>query len=251
MKKRNYYKNPRQNLQQGRVVNNYHHGSNASMVLMNFLDMTPPNQQPMTQTEMGFTEEEESTEDIAQNQDFSPHFFEYKDDESSFTGASGSDTDEEPTSATPKSITRQKSYRDNIPDSLKKPFRGPRKKSNTKEGHSTTNPYTPKGKRSPNEVTPNTSRQPNSNDPSQNTNGNQPNLTKILDTQTAANDLFNLKFSATKIYTSKYLDDAFKPSPNSITLAPELEPLLPLILSQHEAFSQYIKDLSIMNLTHT
>ena len=71
------------------------------MALMNFLDMTPPNQQPMTQTERGSTEEEESTEDIAQHQDFSPHFFEYEDDESSFTGTSGSDTDEDTLQPTP------------------------------------------------------------------------------------------------------------------------------------------------------
>jgi len=221
------------------------------MALMNFLDVTPPNQQPMTQTETGSTEEEESTEDIAQHQDFSPHFFEYEDDRLSFTGTSSSDTDEEPASDISKPTTKQRSYRDDIPDSLKKPFRDPRKKSNSKKGHPTANPHTPERKRSPNEVTPNTSRQTNSNNPNQNTNGNQPNLTTILDPQTAANDLFNLKFKATKIYTSKYLDDAFKPSPNSISLAPELEPLLPLISSQHEAFSQYIKDLSTMNLTHT
>jgi hypothetical protein len=63
--------------------------------------------------------------------------------------------------------------------------------------------------------------------------------------------LFNLKFKPTKLYHSPYLDNTFKPSPDKINLNSELEPLLPLIMSQHEVFEQHIKDLSDIYLTLT
>jgi len=52
-------------------------------------------------------------------------------------------------------------------------------------------------------------------------------------------------------YTSPYLHKMFRPKPDSLNLLPELESLTPLLLSQHEALTQYIKDLGSINLTHT
>jgi hypothetical protein len=63
--------------------------------------------------------------------------------------------------------------------------------------------------------------------------------------------LFNLKFKPTKLYNSPYLDPSFKPSPDKVNLSMELEPLYPLIMSQHKVFEQHIKDLSNIYLTRT
>jgi len=54
-----------------------------------------------------------------------------------------------------------------------------------------------------------------------------------------------------KIYTSPFLETSQKPSKDSLTLNPELEPLRLLILSQHEAFTQHIIDLSETSLFAT
>jgi hypothetical protein len=56
---------------------------------------------------------------------------------------------------------------------------------------------------------------------------------------------------ATTLYTSPFLDNEFKPSTESLEIQPELELLRPLILSQHEAFTQPIKDLGLVNLDLT
>jgi hypothetical protein len=53
------------------------------------------------------------------------------------------------------------------------------------------------------------------------------------------------------IYVSSLLDKAFKPTPDSLKLNIELETLALLILSQHEAFTQPIQDLGLINLTLT
>jgi len=51
-----------------------------------------------------------------------------------------------------------------------------------------------------------------------------------------------------KIYISPFLEKSQLPSEASIELEPELEPLRKLISSQHEAFTQHIKDLGEANL---
>jgi len=53
------------------------------------------------------------------------------------------------------------------------------------------------------------------------------------------------------IYDSAFLNKKFKPKPNELLLEPEIEPLRPLILSQHEAFTQTIKDLGITSIMLT
>jgi hypothetical protein len=54
-----------------------------------------------------------------------------------------------------------------------------------------------------------------------------------------------------KLYTSPFLEESQKPPKDSFILNSEFEPLLPLISSQHEAFTQHIKDLSEISLTAT
>jgi len=88
----------------------------------------------------------------------------------------------------------------------------------------------------------NTEAKPTQNDPSNNPTTNKNDPTRIL---------FNLKFKPTKLYNSPYLDPAFKPSSDKVNLSPELEPLFPLIMSQHEVFEQHIKDLGNIYLTLT
>jgi hypothetical protein len=52
-----------------------------------------------------------------------------------------------------------------------------------------------------------------------------------------------------KIYNSGLLDKNFKPNVEDLKISPKLEPLKPLILSQHEVFSQQIQDLGLICLT--
>jgi len=51
------------------------------------------------------------------------------------------------------------------------------------------------------------------------------------------------------IYVSSFLYKSFKPMPDSLKLNTYLEKLAPLILSQHEAFTQPVQDLGLINLT--
>jgi len=51
-----------------------------------------------------------------------------------------------------------------------------------------------------------------------------------------------------KIYSSPFLTNEFKPLTENINLTQELEPLRSLILSQHEVFTEPIKDLGSTNL---
>jgi hypothetical protein len=51
-----------------------------------------------------------------------------------------------------------------------------------------------------------------------------------------------------KIYSSPFLAEEFKPSADTLNLPPELELLRPVILSQHEVFIQPIKELGNINL---
>ena len=53
------------------------------------------------------------------------------------------------------------------------------------------------------------------------------------------------------IYDSTLLNKKFKPNPNDLTLDPDIEPLNPLILSQHEAFNQTIQELGITSIMLT
>jgi len=60
----------------------------------------------------------------------------------------------------------------------------------------------------------------------------------------------NLKeYQKVTIYHSSYLDDSLKPTNDKLTLTPDQEPLRQLILSQPEAFTKHIKELSDINLT--
>jgi hypothetical protein len=188
-------------------------------------------------------------------------------------------------------------YRDKIPESLRKPFRDPHLSSNasivtlmlkkTSEGHpknnTSSNPAISKTRaqgnpgnhsdisyknihteefnlndqlletdnvRNNSANTANTefatsetaTAKPAQNDPSNYPNANKNDPTKIL---------FNLKFKPTKLYNSPYLDPTFKPSSDKVNLNTELEPLFPLIMSQHEVFEQHIKDLGNIYLTLT
>jgi hypothetical protein len=56
---------------------------------------------------------------------------------------------------------------------------------------------------------------------------------------------------ANSVYNSPYLDKGFKPSKETFELAPELETLELLILSQHEVLTEPIKELRTINLTLT
>jgi len=59
----------------------------------------------------------------------------------------------------------------------------------------------------------------------------------------------NLKeYQKVTIYHSSYLDDSLKPTNDKLTLTPDQEPLRQLILSQPEAFTKHIKELSDINL---
>ncbi len=49
-------------------------------------------------------------------------------------------------------------------------------------------------------------------------------------------------------YSSPYIGDEFKPTNATLEISQELELLKPLILSQHEVFTQLIKDLGNINL---
>ncbi len=51
-----------------------------------------------------------------------------------------------------------------------------------------------------------------------------------------------------KIYSSPFLTEEFKPSTEDLKLSPDLELLRPLILSQHEVFTEPIKELGNINL---
>jgi hypothetical protein len=53
------------------------------------------------------------------------------------------------------------------------------------------------------------------------------------------------------IYHSALLHKDFRPKTENIKLPPELEPLQPIILSQHEGFTQHIIDLGHISLTLT
>jgi len=54
-----------------------------------------------------------------------------------------------------------------------------------------------------------------------------------------------------QLYSSNLLDKRFKINSEDIKIPPELTPLKPLILSQHEVFSQPIQDLGVICLTLT
>jgi hypothetical protein len=56
------------------------------------------------------------------------------------------------------------------------------------------------------------------------------------------------KATSVKFYHSPYLKKEFKPDINAFELPPELKSLQPLIMSQHEAFSNLIKDLGNITL---
>jgi hypothetical protein len=94
------------------------------------------------------------------------------------------------------------------------------------------------------------------------TSKNRGNGTKVSKEDTEVNITYNdltsvpplkncndvLGYKNTGFYSSPYLRDEFKPSISSLEIPQELEPLKPLILSQHEVFSQPIKDLGNINL---
>jgi hypothetical protein len=58
-------------------------------------------------------------------------------------------------------------------------------------------------------------------------------------------------YDFSKCYTSPFLSKTFKRTKDSLKLAPELELLEPLILSQHGVFTQPIIDLGTINLNST
>ncbi len=61
----------------------------------------------------------------------------------------------------------------------------------------------------------------------------------------------NIQQKPKKIYLSPFLDSSLRPSETSFTLTPDLEPLRSLIMSQHEAFSDNIKELGEITLSST
>jgi hypothetical protein len=54
-----------------------------------------------------------------------------------------------------------------------------------------------------------------------------------------------------KLHFSPFLDPSLRPSEASIDLTPNLEPLHPLIMSQHEAFFDNIKELGELTVSST
>jgi hypothetical protein len=62
---------------------------------------------------------------------------------------------------------------------------------------------------------------------------------------------YDLKLKDPKIFHSSLLDKKYKPNLDDIDLSPELEPLKPLIASQHTVFLQPIKDLGQISITLT
>jgi len=78
------------------------------------------------------------------------------------------------------------------------------------------------------------------------------NKERITDDNEVAPTAVNLpKGTTSSVYKSPYLHNVFKPEPESLNLSPELEPLTPLLLSQHEAFTERIKDLGSIYLNAT
>jgi len=140
-------------------------------------------------------------------------------------------------------------YRNEIPASLRKPYRDPRINKTGILQPSFKTP--PKNRVNPiiTEITPNTSHKANTETPQINKDNGI--ATENSNSKAPTHDLFNLKFKSTKIYVSPYLEDEYKPNPESFKLTPDLAPLLPLIMSQHEVFAQHIIDLSKTNLTLT
>jgi len=64
----------------------------------------------------------------------------------------------------------------------------------------------------------------------------------------SASDKHPPKKAFSKIYSSPFLEKEYKPLATAINLAPELELLKPLIMSQHEVFTQSIIELGNTNL---
>ncbi|MFN9982104.1 MAG: hypothetical protein ACK53Y_19415, partial [bacterium] len=78
------------------------------------------------------------------------------------------------------------------------------------------------------------------------------NKERITDDNEVAPTAVNLpKGTTSSVYKSPYLHNVFKPEPESLNLSPELEPLTPLLRSQHEAFTERIKDLGSIYLNAT
>jgi len=112
--------------------------------------------------------------------------------------------------------TNTYSYRNEIPASLRKPYRDP---WINKTGILQTSFKTPpKHKVNPKttEVTPNTSHKASTETPQ--TNQDNSKTTTNANNTAMTHDLFNLKFKSTKIYVSPYLEDEYKPKPESIKL---------------------------------
>jgi len=78
---------------------------------------------------------------------------------------------------------------------------------------------------------------------------NKKHMTNDTEVTTTAENTF--KVMTMSVYKSPYLHKVFRPKPESLKLPQELEPLAPLLLSQHEAFTQYIKDLGSIYLNTT
>jgi len=232
---------------QGQVTTNAYIGRNANVRLTNYLDNAPPMTQPNDESTVNYKDGNEEDEEFYNVfQDTSGN---HSDDSSATYNSASDHVSKKP--ANP--ITNLgMSYRDHIPPSLRKPYRDPRILRDNRRAPLPKTPPTNSIKALFTEITPNTSNKVNYNSSPKPLNqfGDEANPNQIK-TTTLKRDLFTLKFKPAKIYTSPYLDDVYKPQANSIKLNSELEPLHPLIMSQHEVFTQHIIDLSNTNLTLT
>jgi len=230
---------------QGRVTNNIYSKQNSKVHLTYYLDSVPPmTQYNNEQNEAYETEEEESFSNL-------PDIFNNNEDYHSSDSSASQETAQE-SDFSPQAVTAKlkfHNYRNEIPASLRKPYRDPRINKTGILQPSFKTP--PKNRVNPiiTEITPNTSHKANTETPQINKDNGI--ATENSNSKAPTHDLFNLKFKSTKIYVSPYLEDEYKPNPESFKLTPDLAPLLPLIMSQHEVFAQHIIDLSKTNLTLT
>jgi hypothetical protein len=81
--------------------------------------------------------------------------------------------------------------------------------------------------------------------------GTPPMITPQSKTKNSSSNITSGKNNNGKIYSSPFLTEEFRPSMEDVKLTPELELLRPLILSQHEAFTEPIKELGHINLILT
>ena len=182
------------------------------------------------------------------------------------------DTDSETATATQKK-GRQKTFPEpapsetkpyEVPISLRKRYQDPRRKNTTVITPQAKKPLSTPKEKTPTAVnktaiTESAASQPhgvgnaagNTIDISSRLNREPPSPDISRDVQTENTLKHVLNRDPNLIYHSPFLAKEFKPTNENLDLTTELESLRPLILSQHKAFEQHIKDLGAFNLNIT